>query len=259
MIFKWIKHWQTRRILKRYPIPHVFWHKLMAEHAVFAGLTSVEKAHLRELTTLFVQQKNFRVSDDFSLSKPMAVTISAHACLLVLALGLDYYQGWQDIIVYPTAFVVARDETDELGIVSHQQRVLGGEAWLTGPVVLDWHSFKTESEQHQPGHNLVLHEFAHKIDMLNGRANGMPPLHKSMCRAQWTQAFSEAFAQLQHQVEHGHHAAINPYAATDPAEFFAVSTEYFFTAPHLLIHHFPAVYQQLSLFYRQDPNARLSV
>lgn len=259
MILSWIKHWKIRRVLKRYPIPHAFWHRLMTEDQLFHGLSSVEKAHLRELTTLFVHQKNFYASNELKLTQPMAVTIAAHACLLILELGLDYYQGWQDIRVYPSAFLVERDEADEQGIVSHQQRVLGGEAWLHGPVVLEWESFKAESDQLKPGRNLVLHEFSHKLDMLNGAANGMPPLHKTMNRQHWTQAFSEAFEQLQHQVEHQHHAAINPYAATDPAEFFAVSSEYFFTAPHLLIHHFPAVYEQLSLFYRQDPNARLSI
>lgn len=259
MILRWINHWKTRRVLKRYPIPHACWHRLMTEDQLFHGLSSVEKAHLRELTTLFVHQKNFYASNELNLTQPMAVTISAHACLLVLELGLDYYQGWQDIRVYPSAFLVERDEADEQGIVSHQQHVLGGEAWLHGPVVLDWESFKAESDQLKPGRNLVLHEFSHKLDMLNGAANGMPPLHKTMNRTHWTQAFSKAFEQLQHQVEHGHHAAINPYAATDPAEFFAVATEYFFTAPNLLSHHFPVVYEQLSLFYRQDPNARLSI
>lgn len=258
-MMSWIKHWQVRRVLKREPIAHEFWHNLMAKDPLFAGLSSVQKAHLRELTTLFKYQKNFRASDDFNLTQSMALTISAHACLLILELGLDYYQGWRDIIVYPTAFVVERDETDELGVVVHQAQVLGGEAWLTGPVVLEWQSFKAESDEFTPGRNLVLHEFEHKLDMLNGAANGMPSLHKTMNREHWTQAFSKAFEQLQHQVEHGHHPAINPYAATDPAEFFAVSTEYFFTAPHLLNHHFPAVYEQLCLFYRQDPNARLSI
>lgn len=259
MIFQWFKHWQIRRVLKRHLIPHAVWHQLMAEDRIFAGLSAVQKAHLRELSSLFLHQKNFRVAEEFVLTPVMQTTISAHACLLILELDLDFFQGWQDIIVYPSAFMVERDEADELGIVSHQQHVLGGEAWLQGPVVLEWQNFQVESDQLTPGRNLVLHEFAHKLDMLNGAANGMPPLHNTMNRQHWTQAFSEAFEQLQHQVEHHHHAAINPYAATDPAEFFAVSTEYFFTAPNLLVHHFPAVYEQLTLFYRQDPNARLSI
>ncbi|WP_127470535.1 zinc-dependent peptidase [Thiomicrorhabdus aquaedulcis] len=256
MIFNWLKDWQTQRILKRYPISHAFWHQLMTDHRIFDHLTPLQKVQLRELTILFTHQKNFSASNDFSLSRPMTLTISAYACLLILELGLEYYQGWHDIVVYPSAFFVERDEIDQWGVVSHQQEVLEGEAWLNGPVVLDWQSFKAESDQIKPGHNLVLHEFSHKLDMLNGRANGMPPLHNKMTREPWTQAFSQAFERLQHQVEHGHHAVINSYAATDPAEFFAVCTEYFFTAPNLLIHHFPAVYQQLVLFYQQDPNAQ---
>lgn len=230
----------------------------MAEDKLFSGLSSVQKAYLRELASLFIYQKNLRVAQGMLLSSAMQIKIAAHACLLILEWDLGAYQGWRDIIVYPTGFIVERDEVDELGVVSHQQQVLEGEAWLTGPVVLEWQSFDEQTRSFTPGHNLVLHEFAHKLDMLNGAANGMPPLHPSMKREDWTQAFSQGFAQLQHQVEFGLNPTINAYAATDPAEFFAVSSEYFFTAPALLHRHFPRVYQQLKLFYRQDPLARLN-
>lgn len=254
MIWQGFKHWRVKRILKRYPISHALWHSLMAEDQLFSGLSSVQKAYLRELATLFIHQKRFRAAQGLVLTEAMQVKIAAHACLLILELDLDCYQGWRDIIVYPQAFVVERDETDALGVVSHQPRVLGGEAWLHGPVVLEWQSFEEESRKFELGRNLVLHEFSHKLDMLNGVANGMPPLHSTMDHQAWTQAFSQAFQKLQHQIEHQDHANMNPYGATDPAEFFAVSTEYFFTAPRHLNQHFPAVYQQLCLFYRQEPN-----
>ncbi|AHF01491.1 hypothetical protein THIAE_06735 [Thiomicrospira aerophila AL3] len=247
------KHWRIRRILRRYPVNRLIWRRLMREDVLFSGLSSVQKAYLRELTTLFIQQKRFHAAQGLELTEVMQIKITAHACLLILELGLDYYQGWRDIIVYPEAFWVERDETDENGIVSHQQRVLGGEAWLSGPVVLAWQDFDRETHQFAAGRNLVLHEFAHKLDMLNGAANGKPPLHSSMDHHAWTLAFSQAFEQLRHQLEQGQTSTLNPYAASEPAEFFAVSTEYFFTAPDHLAHHFPRVYQQLSLFYRQDP------
>lgn len=251
MLLHCFKHWRIRRTLKRYPINRLIWRRLMREDKLFSGLTSVQKAYLRELTTLFIQQKRFRAAQGLALTEAMQIKIAAHACLLILELDLDYYQGWRDIIVYPEAFWVERDEMDENGIVSHQQRVLGGEAWISGPVVLEWQDFDTETQRFEAGRNLVLHEFAHKLDMLNGAANGMPPLHSSMNRQQWTQAFSQAFNQLRLQLEQEQTPTLNPYAATEPAEFFAVSTEYFFTAPDHLAHHFPEVYQQLSLFYRQ--------
>jgi hypothetical protein len=255
-MLRWLRHWRVRRFLKRNPIDHALWHSLMTQ-PIFAGLTSVQKAHLRELTILFRQHKHFRAADGLHLDEARVLALSAYACLLVLELGLDYYDGWQDIIVYPSAFWVERDEVDDNGVVVHQHAALGGEAWLGGAVVLNWQDFQAEAEQIIPGRNLVVHEFAHKLDMLNGRANGMPPLHQSMQTQRWTQAFSQAFEQLQNQVAHGQHTQINPYAASDPAEFFAVSSEYFFTAPRLLHHTFPEVYRQLSLFYRQHPLSRM--
>ncbi len=225
--------------------------------AVFSRLSSVQKAHLRELTILFSQRKRFRGADGLILTQPMVWNISAYACLLVLELGLDYYEDWRDIIVYPSAFMVERDEADEMGVVWHQQAILDGEAWLSGPVVLNWQDFNAQVDNQTPGRNLVVHEMAHKLDMLNGRANGMPPLHATMQREHWTQALSEGFERLQHKLADGQRVLIDPYAATDPAEFFAVCSEYFFTAPHQLKHHFAAVYQQLSLFYGQDPLLRV--
>ncbi len=107
------------------------------------------------------------------------------------------------------------------------------------------------------GHNVIVHEISHKLDMLNGKANGMPPLHFSMRRDQWTATFSQAYRQLNQRLEHHHQVCINPYAATSPAEFFAVFTECFFCAPEILNTHFRDVYQQLRLYYRQDTLSRM--
>jgi len=186
----------------------------------------------------------------------MAVTIAAQACLLVLKLGLDDFDGWNDVIIYPGAFKVARNSVDEVGLVSLQSRSLSGESWLRGPVILSWDDVARDLASPHAGHSVVVHEFAHKLDMCNGRANGMPPLHSDMVRADWTQAFADAFEHLQQSIAHHHRSAINDYAATDPAEFFAVVSELFFTAPQILRAEYPPVYDQLVLFYRQDPYAR---
>ena len=186
----------------------------------------------------------------------MAVSVAAQACLLVLKLGLDYYDGWVEIILYPGAFRVQRDTVNAIGLVSPQTQILSGESWSRGPVILSWEEVASELSGAQPGHNVVVHEFAHKLDVLNGSANGMPPLHLGMVRQQWAAALSEAFGLLQHQLAHHHHPGINPYGATAPAEFFAVTSEYFFTYPHHLRQQFPKVYSQLALFYAQDPAER---
>ena len=252
---KWLEHQRIRYTLSHHPIPHETWHTLMREAAIFRGLSAVEKARLRELTTLFLQRKTFSGVQGLTVSTEMAVTIAAQACLLILKLGLDYYDGWIEIVLYPSAFRVARDSTDETGLVSHDDNALSGESWSRGPVILSWDDVASGLAMCHPGHNVVVHEFAHKLDMLNGSANGMPPLHSDMAQQQWTAVFSDAFGHLQQQTDH-HRAGINAYGATAPAEFFAVASEYFFTDPQMLQHQYVAVYNQLVLFYRQNPVGR---
>jgi len=229
----------------------------MHEVNIFRGLSAVERAHLRELTILFLQCKDISGAQGLIITPQMAMFLAAQACLPILKLGLHYYQGWIEVLIYPGAFRVKREHTDAIGLVSQQDQILSGESWSRGPLILSWDDVVADQKASRLGHNVVVHEFAHKLDMLNGSANGMPPLHASMIRQQWTQAFSEAFELLQLQIAHHHHPAINPYGATNPAEFFAVASECFFTDPHSLFQQFPVIYGQLALFYRQDTMQRL--
>ncbi|MFY9328379.1 MAG: M90 family metallopeptidase [Georgfuchsia sp.] len=253
---KWLEHQRIRYTLSHHPLPHEMWEGLMHKADIFRGLSAVERAHLRELTTLFLQRKDLCGVQGLPMTTEMALVVAAEACLPILKLGLDYYDGWVEVVIYPGAFRVERDSTDAIGLVSHQDQNLLGEPWSRGPVILSWDDVASELTASHPGHNVVVHEFAHKLDMLNGSANGMPPLHPDMDRQQWTKVFSDAFAQLQLQLAHHHHPGINPYGATAPAEFFAVASECFFSDPHTLLHQFPEVYDQLVLFYRQYPAKR---
>jgi len=230
----------------------------MHEADIFRGLSAVERAHLRELATLFLHRKDLSGVQGLAVSIEMAAAVAAQACLPILKLGLGYYDGWVEVVIYPGAFRVDRDRTDATGLVSHEEHALSGESWLKGPVILSWDDIAADLAASHPGHNVVVHEFAHKLDMLNGSANGMPPLHADMVRQQWTAAFSNAFDHLQQQLAHHHRPGINSYGATAPAEFFAVASEYFFTDPQTLHHQSSAVYDQLVLFYRQDPANRRS-
>ncbi len=182
----------------------------------------------------------------------MKVLIAAQACLLILNLSFDYYNGWKQIIIYPGAFKVNHEYIDNAGVLHKTDRVLSGEAWSRGPIVLSWEDVYQDVQSQSSGHNVVLHEFAHKLDMLSGSANGMPPLHVSMAREQWTEILSTAYQQLNQQLYREGRSNINSYAATDPAEFFSVITEYFFTAPDILERECPEVFQQFQDFYRQD-------
>ena len=183
----------------------------------------------------------------------MRVTIAAQACLLVLNLGLDYYKDWSEIIVYPGAFLAPHRERDEAGVVSEGMRGLSGESWGRGPAILSWADIE---HSRVGGSNVVLHEFAHKLDFLDGAANGIPPLHSDVIRERWTEDFTKAYDDLHQQLECHRHPAIDPYAAESPAEFFAVVTEVFFQDPRRLHAHYPAVYDEMRRFYRQDPLAR---
>ena len=143
---------------------------------------------------------------------------------------------------------------DEDGVAHHVREPMSGESWLTGPVILSWAD--TEQADTGSGYNVVIHEFAHKLDMLNGDANGFPPLHADMSRAAWSGAFEAAYADFCERVDRRRHSRIDAYAAENPAEFFAVLSEAFFEIPVAVRGEYPEVYRQLAAFYRQDPAAR---
>ncbi|MEO7727083.1 MAG: M90 family metallopeptidase, partial [Burkholderiales bacterium] len=179
------------------------------------GLTADERARLRETVILFLHQKSVRGAAGLHLDDAMRVFIAAQACILILNLDVDYYRGWVEIIVYPDEFVPTIEYTDEDGVVHVEREARAGEAWLQGPVILSWADVAPAAD----GVNVVIHEFAHKLDMLNGDANGHPPLHGDMRRADWTAAFTAAYADFCRRVDADEAIAIDPYAAESPAEF----------------------------------------
>jgi Mlc titration factor MtfA (ptsG expression regulator) len=251
------KRARIRYILHCHAIRYGLWAEVTEKLAVLQGMSAVEKAHLRELTTLFLHEKKFFGAQELQLTDAMCLIIAAQACLPALGLGIDSLSGWTGIIVYPGAFWVSRDERDAAGVVHHQEQVLIGESWSRGPLILSWDDVERDLQEKQSGRNVVIHEIAHKLDMLNGPADGFPPLHHGMAVTEWSTAFSTAYESLLWQVEHDQRACLNPYAATSPAEFFAVISEYFFCAPDILQTHFAGVYQQLQLYYRQNPVLRV--
>ena len=208
-------------------------------------------AHLRELTTWFLHSKSINGAQGLDVTLPMRVAVAAQACMLILNLDIGYFDDWVEVILYPGAFRVHHEQMDAIGLIHNEASVLTGESWLRGPVILSWDDVERDSYHSQAGYNVVLHEFAHKLDGLNGVANGMPPLRRGMSRKRWAEDMSAAYNALCLQVTSGKASIINPYAATSPAEFFAVVSEYFFTAPDILKRCCPGVHRQLAMFYRQ--------
>ena len=243
--------WRMRRILKRHLIPHHIWQSITERMPVLRELDAVQMAHLREMTSWFLDQKTINGAEGLDVTLEMKVTVAAQACLLILNLGVEYFDDWVEVLLYPTAFRVNHSQVDSIGVIHNETSVLAGESWLRGPVILSWDSVERDAYYSKAGHNIVLHEFAHKLDSLNGVMNGMPPLRRGMSRKRWSDTFYEAYNELCLQLKAGESAYINHYAATNPAEFYAVLSEYFFTAPDILKKFSPDVYEQLALFYRQ--------
>lgn len=251
---RWFSEWRRARILRRAAFDEALWHRTLQSLAFLRGLTRDEQDRLRRHVILFLHEKSIHGAGGLEIRDEMRTAIAAQACILILNLDLDYYRGWVEIIVYPSRFVAEFEYADEAGVVHKVRESMAGEAWERGPVILSW------ADASEPGagagYNVVIHEFAHKIDMLNGDAEGFPPLHAGMDRQAWSRAFGAAFEDLRARLARGEHTLIDPYAAEHPSEFFAVASEAFFEEPLDMRASFPAVYDQLAQFYRQDPATR---
>ncbi len=252
--------WRRRRILKRARIDDALWRRVTGRLPFLGGMSAAELARLRALALLFLHEKQMHGAGGLELSDEIRLAIAVQAVLPVLNLGLDFYDGWVGVVVYPGEFRVRRQELDEDGVMHEWEDDLSGEAWPGGPVLLSWEDITlgvaAPEEGGEPGYNVVIHEFAHKIDMLTGEADGIPRPHADMDAGAWRRTLESAYARLVGMVEREVETLLDPYAAEHPAEFFAVASEAFFTDPHALKEEFPGLYGQLKLFYRQDPAAR---
>ncbi len=248
----WLREWRRRRVLSKHRVDEALWARTVAPLAFLRGLSARESSRLREWTLLFLAEKEFSGAREFALSDRIRLSIAVQACLPILELGIDWYDGWREIIVYAGDFRVRREEVDEHGVVHEYEDELAGESWPGGPVVISWDAAAHDSEM-----AVVVHEFAHKLDMRNGAADGMPPLHAGMDHARWARIWSEAYEGFCDALDRDRETWLDPYAAEHPSEFFAVVSEAFFLTPNETRRRYPAVYEQLALFYRQDPARRL--
>ena len=251
----WLRDWRHRRILARTRLDARLWQEVVADLPLLAGLAAEGERRLQALARLFLHDKTLEPVAGLELDQAMRLRIACLAALPVLNLGLDWYRNWYSVIVYPSGFLARRHHVDEAEVVHEYTEELVGEAWERGPVLLSWE--EVEASGRLDGFNVVIHELAHKLDMLNGPPNGLPPLHRDMRLQDWSQAVRAAYADMNRRLEAGEETEVDPYAAEDPAEFFAVISEYFFELPQLVAGTYPDVYAQLRAFYRQDPLQRL--
>ncbi|WP_084186801.1 M90 family metallopeptidase [Andreprevotia chitinilytica] len=253
-MFGYFKRRKRERYLAGNPIPDSLWQRVI-NLPLFIGLTDYEHNRLRQHAAWFLHEKTITAVGGLALTDEMRVLLAAQASLPILHLGFDAYDDWHEVILYPGQFVSRDRYTDRSGLVHEYEQVLAGQARSDGPVLLSW--MDVNESPWLDGWNVVIHEFAHKLDMRSGEANGCPPLHKGMSYEAWKRAFSRAYDDLVMRADQDHYSPIDLYAAENPAECFAVFSEYFFETPHAIADHYPAVYAQLCAFYKQDPLARL--
>ena len=255
-MFEAVRRWRRRRILATSAIPEALWREALEALPFLAIYTEAELAHLRERVVLFLSEKSIVAAHKFEVTPLMRVMIAIQACVLTLNLDARLYDGWHNVVVYPDEFVTGVEYEDEIGVVHRRSEPLAGEAMPGGPVVLSWPDVEASADWTASGMNLVIHEFAHKLDMRNGEANGCPPLPREMSPHKWRKTMTAAYEHFVSRVHDGEDTAIDPYAAESPAEFFAVLSEVFFAEPALLHAEYPRVYQLFTWFYRQDPASR---
>lgn len=253
---QWLRTWRRRRIIRHAALDERLWHSVLARYPFARVLSAAERERLRESVILFLNEKSITGAGGLEVRDEIRMCVAAQACMLVLNLDLEFFRGWVEVIVYPDEFLVDYEFVDENGIAHRVKAPTSGESWLEGPVILSWADARRGGDG--DGYNVVIHEFAHKLDMLNGNANGFPPLHPDMDPMRWSDTFGAAYAEFCEQIERQEETVIDPYAAENPAEFFAVLSEAFFETPGAVQGAYPGVYGELALFYRQDPALRLS-
>jgi len=248
------RNWRRARVLKRSQLSDALWQHALARVPLTHGFSGDELCRLRDLVILFLHEKTVEAAGEVVLDDEMRLVIAIQACVPILNLGLDCYAGWRAVIVYPQQFRPQHEFVDDADVVHVDDDWKMGESWEHGPVILSWEDVQNSGAN--DGFNLVIHEFAHKLDMLDGSANGAPPLHTNMNIGVWSRVFTQAYTEFCARVDRGEETELDPYASESPAEFFAVLSEAFFEIPQTVQQLNPAVYEQLVLYYRQDPISR---
>lgn len=277
-MFKWLlgRGASARRVTQEAArISPELWNRTLAAHPYLRGLSTADLEDLRYRTAWVLASKTFSSTHGLVLTDDILLSIAVQAALPILRLSPTLYEGWTEIIVYPGGFLIPRQEVSEDGVVHEYLQEAAGEAWDGGPVIVSWEDARVGGTEG----NVVIHEFAHKLDLTNGVADGMPMLvgHPYLRNNQWHDVLQATFDAFTQRLEHleasipphidpessdadpwYEHLPLDPYAATDVAEFFAVSSEALFVDPYPLAAAYPAWYELLAAYYGQDPRERLA-
>lgn len=250
-MFPFTKAARRKRALSRYALPDPLWDEAIRALPFLSRWTSEMLARLRELSTLFLAEKSIVSGhDSLQVTPVMRTIIAAQACTLILHRDIDEYSGWDNVIVHPDTFPRSGEWVDEAGVVHLDGESIAGEAWEAGPVLLSWPDVEASLDFEITGMNLVIHEFAHKLDMRNGEVDGVPLLPSRQAERDWIHVLGEAYADFCTRVDRGDETAIDPYASEHESEFFAVCAEVYVAAPDVLCDTYPEFFAQMNDYFK---------
>lgn len=239
-------------------IPRDMWRHTLQQYAFLGALSQDDQEQLRSMAARFMAGKEYAGAAGLEVTDDMAVAIAAQACLPVLHMegnGLSLYDDFKGIVVHAGAMVAKRQSVDAAGVVHHYREILAGEAMEKGPVTLSWEDIAASGDLAERGHNVVIHEFVHKIDMRNGNANGCPPLSSGAARDEWQRVMTPAYARFRQQILMAQRFGaetpwLDAYGAQSPVEFFAVAAEAYFVNRPQFETDFPDVAVLFDKFFR---------
>lgn len=248
------KKWRRKRVSARhFPLG---WLGIISKNVRFyQRMIEADKEELRRHILIFLDEKRFVGCGGLEITEEIKVTIAAQACVLLLHRKTDYYPGLRTILVYPAAYVAKETRRLAGGVVEEGFDVRLGESWRRGSVVLSWDDVRRDAADIHDGHNIVFHEFAHQLDSSFGRGDSSEVLQRPSTFIAWASTLQGNYERLRRELDKNRPTLLRSYAAENPAEFFAVVTEYFFERPKELQKIYPELYQELKNFYHQDPAA----
>ena len=252
--------WYLRRYLRSArrnrlfgtPLHTDFIHLLQQNVPTYKLLSDDLKHELHGYINIFLDEKKFYGYEGITIDDTIRLTVAGNACLLLLQGDKNHFPGFTSILIYPDTYV-AHQTTHESGMATSGVSVRAGESWMRGPVVLSWADVVRGISHPGDGHNVVIHEFAHKLDEQDGVMDGLPVLHDASQYREWSETLNAEYISLQERVKRGKNKVIDAYGAVSPPEFFAVATESFFEKPVLMKKRLPHLYEQLKKFYNIDP------